>query len=225
MRPKSIATVVVDFPGVWARSSTPTDSLVTRASVRSGTISETDPTRVVLPTPNPPAMTIFVDAAVRLTPWEALESTESTEGPFEEVVTFVGGGGLGQGRLDVHVSLLDEVSEQHPHDTDRTLDQGRHLGDRPGVQDADDLSLDVLAPGATRGAGVQPQPRLQREVDRRAGAPRRQCIRSNDARSRRAGVHLLDLGLVCHVSPTYIPCTRAWACTIWPTRSTRRAIS
>src|SRR5262245_16516110 len=103
MRPKSIATVVVDLAGVWAKSSTPTDSLVTRASVRSGTISETDPTRVVLPTPKPPATTIFVEAAVRLTPAGALESTESTEGPFEKVVTFVVGGVLGQGRLHVHV--------------------------------------------------------------------------------------------------------------------------
>ena len=38
----------------------PSDSLVTRASVRSGMISETVPTRVVLPTPKPPATTILV---------------------------------------------------------------------------------------------------------------------------------------------------------------------
>jgi hypothetical protein len=31
------------------------------ASVVSGVISETDPTSVVFPTPNPPAMTIFAD--------------------------------------------------------------------------------------------------------------------------------------------------------------------
>jgi hypothetical protein len=35
------------------------------ASVRSGMISETAPTKVVFPTPNPPATTIFVDAAPR----------------------------------------------------------------------------------------------------------------------------------------------------------------
>src|ERR1700759_637648 len=109
MRPKSIATVVVDLDGVWARSSTPTDSLVTRASVRSGTISETDPTRVVLPTPNPPATTIFVDAVELL----LLESTESTEGPFEEIEAFVVGGFLGQGLLHVHIPLLNEISQQH----------------------------------------------------------------------------------------------------------------
>src|SRR6476469_11057154 len=97
MRPKSIATVVVAFEGTAARSSTPSDSLVTSASVRRGMISETDPTRVVLPTPKPPATTIFVEAAVRL----PLESTESTEGPFEEIEAFVVGGVLGQGRLHV----------------------------------------------------------------------------------------------------------------------------
>ena len=43
----------------------PSDASVTSASVRSGTISDTDPTMVVLPTPKPPAMTIFVDAALR----------------------------------------------------------------------------------------------------------------------------------------------------------------
>src|ERR1700750_1897870 len=123
MRSKTLGTVVVNFAGVWARSSTPTDSLVTRASVRSGTISETEPTRVVLPTPNPPAMTIFVDAAAR-GPGETLESTESTEGPFEEVEAFVIGGVLGQGRLHVHVSLLHQVSEQHTYDAQRRLDQG-----------------------------------------------------------------------------------------------------
>jgi hypothetical protein len=65
MRPKSIATVVVPLLGTAARSSMPSDWLVTSASVRSGMISETVPTRVVLPTPNPPATTIFVDAALR----------------------------------------------------------------------------------------------------------------------------------------------------------------
>ena len=39
------------------------------ASVVSGAISETAPTSVVLPTPNPPAMTIFAEVVA------ALEST------------------------------------------------------------------------------------------------------------------------------------------------------
>ena len=63
MRPKSIATVVVFFIGVASRPSTPSDALVTNASVRSGMISDTAPTNVVLPAPKPPEMTIFVEAA------------------------------------------------------------------------------------------------------------------------------------------------------------------
>src|SRR6478736_4214449 len=113
-----MATVVVDLPGVFARSSTPSDSLVTRASVRSGTISETEPTRVVLPTPKPPATTIFVEAAVRL-------PLESTEGPFEKVEAFVVGGVLGQGRLHVDEALLDQVTQQHAGHADRRLHQRR----------------------------------------------------------------------------------------------------
>ena len=66
MRPKSMATVVVDFAGVASRPSTPSEALVTIASVRSGMISDTAPTNVVFPAPNPPAMTILVDAASRL---------------------------------------------------------------------------------------------------------------------------------------------------------------
>src|SRR3954464_15925910 len=104
-----MATVVVAFVGTAARSSTPSDSLVTSGSERRGTISETEPTRVVLPTPKPPATTIFGEAAVRL----RLESTESTESHSEKVEAFVVGGVLGQRRLHVHVALLDQVTQQH----------------------------------------------------------------------------------------------------------------
>ena len=65
IRPKSIATVVVRLSGVASRPSSPAEALVTRASVRSGMISDTAPTNVVLPTPKPPEMTIFVDALLR----------------------------------------------------------------------------------------------------------------------------------------------------------------
>jgi hypothetical protein len=59
-----MATVVVDFSGVAARSSTSALASVITASVVTGSISETERTNVVLPTPKPPAMTIFVDVAV-----------------------------------------------------------------------------------------------------------------------------------------------------------------
>jgi hypothetical protein len=59
--PKSMATVVVVFSGTLDRSSTSPLAAVITASVVSGVISETDPTKVVLPTPKPPAITIFTD--------------------------------------------------------------------------------------------------------------------------------------------------------------------
>ena len=56
-----MATVVVVLFGTWDRSSTPVLAAVITASVVSGVISETDPTKVVLPTPKPPATTILTD--------------------------------------------------------------------------------------------------------------------------------------------------------------------
>src|SRR5882757_9598764 len=83
MRPKSMATVVVVLSPVWVRSSMPADALVMTASVRSGLISETAPTNVVLPTPKPPATTIFALVVERAAP-PPLELPKSTEHPFEQ---------------------------------------------------------------------------------------------------------------------------------------------
>src|SRR6266568_723982 len=86
-RPKSIATVVVVLSGVWDRSSRPSLAVVITASVVSGVISDTDPTKVVLPTPKPPATTILTDViAVSAAPLgAALELAKSTEHPFKQV--------------------------------------------------------------------------------------------------------------------------------------------
>src|ERR1700739_184501 len=88
IRPKSIATVVVNLSGTCDRSSTSVLAEVITASVVSGVISDTDPTNVVLPTPNPPATTIFTDViavASAARPGPALELTKSTEHPFQQV--------------------------------------------------------------------------------------------------------------------------------------------
>src|ERR1700753_2126980 len=61
MRPKSSATVVVAFDSTPDRSSTPSLLSLISSSVDIGAISLTEPTMVVLPTPNPPAMRIFAD--------------------------------------------------------------------------------------------------------------------------------------------------------------------
>src|SRR5690606_26780926 len=82
-RPKSIATVVVFLSGVAETSSWATLASVITASVVTGGISDTEPTSVVLPAPNPPAMTILVDA----TDERLLEETfEATERPFQHLV-------------------------------------------------------------------------------------------------------------------------------------------
>src|SRR4051812_41834641 len=85
IRPKSMATVVVILPGTCRLSSTPTPAEVMIASVVSGVISETEPTSVVLPTPKPPAMTIFAEvtrpAAGRC---DMSEPAKSTQHPFQQ---------------------------------------------------------------------------------------------------------------------------------------------
>src|SRR5690242_3423598 len=60
MRPKSKATVVVDFRSTPSRLSTKAPGPLSGSSVRSARISVTAPTRVVLPTPKPPAMRILI---------------------------------------------------------------------------------------------------------------------------------------------------------------------
>src|SRR3954449_13306981 len=59
MRPKSMATVVVFLPSTPLVSSMGRPASVSSSSVRSGLISLTAPTRVVLPTPKPPATRIL----------------------------------------------------------------------------------------------------------------------------------------------------------------------
>src|SRR5450759_1577981 len=82
-----MATVVVVSSATCDRSSTPTLADVITASVVSGVISDTDPTKVVLPTPKPPATTILTDvmAVSPALPGAGLELAKSTEHPFEQV--------------------------------------------------------------------------------------------------------------------------------------------
>lgn len=59
--------MVEDLAGTAAVSSTPMLASVITASVVSGGISETARTKVVLPTPKPPATTILVEVALPVT--------------------------------------------------------------------------------------------------------------------------------------------------------------
>ena len=83
------------------------EALVMTASVRSGTISDTAPTKVVLPAPNPPDTTIFVEREGRRS--EPLKATEHP--PQECGVTFVAIGCRG-------LEDLDEAEVDHVGDDD-----------------------------------------------------------------------------------------------------------
>jgi hypothetical protein len=63
IRPKSSATVVVVLPSIPVRSSMDAPIWDSRSSVRSGLISLMAETRVVLPAPNPPAISILTACA------------------------------------------------------------------------------------------------------------------------------------------------------------------
>ncbi len=113
MRPKSMATVVVVLSPVWVRSSMPAEADVITASVRSGLISDTAPTNVVLPTPKPPATTIFAEVVERAAP--PLELAKSTEHPFEQCHIWLAAGGLvTAGLMDGDESGLGQVGDEDP---------------------------------------------------------------------------------------------------------------
>src|ERR1700756_3356269 len=128
-----MATVVVVLSGVWLRSSSPSLAVVITASVVSGVISETDPTNVVLPTPKPPATTIFTDviavsAVIAGTP---LELPKSTEHPFEQVnvrptLCMVD-------LMNPDQSFHCHVGDQHPGHTQRHPEHRRDFRDRSPV--------------------------------------------------------------------------------------------
>src|SRR4051794_12854377 len=124
IRPKSIATVVVVLCGVAVRSSTPTLAWVMTASVRSGMISDTAPTNVVLPAPNPPDTTIFVDRVGRLS--EPLKATEHP--PQECGIAF----GACRRRRVHHLDQpqLHHVRDDHSGDPERRLEPHRDLRHR-----------------------------------------------------------------------------------------------
>src|SRR4051812_13865898 len=128
MRPKSMATVVMVFVATLDASSTPRLSVVIAASVVSGAISEIDPTKVVLPTPNPPATTILTGMG----PLRGCsEGADAIENPFQQV----------QPRTvvvrDVRTVHLDPAFARHVGHEDAghaegDLEPGRDLGHRDG---------------------------------------------------------------------------------------------
>src|SRR6201997_4471218 len=121
MRPKSMATVVVFLSGTCDRSSTSVLATVITASGVRGVISDTEPTKVVLPTPKPPATTIFTDVIADASPppcgRATLDLTESTKHPFEQVKV---GTSLGVVTLgNAHEAGRAHVRDQDPRHAER----------------------------------------------------------------------------------------------------------
>src|SRR5215467_12706885 len=77
MRPKSMATVVVDFCSTPSSLSTVAPAPLSGSSVRRARISVTAPTRVVLPAPKPPAMRILMVTGASPGPPRASEPPEA----------------------------------------------------------------------------------------------------------------------------------------------------
>src|SRR5689334_17556782 len=128
-RPKSIATVVVVFSVPGSSLSIWVAAAVIHDSVLIGGISEMAPTAVVLPTPNPPAMTILA---------EVIDRCCGTSGELEEAGTkslqkcdvvgwaYIGGSVVVQDQL----VGLEQVADQHPGHAERQAAVGGQLGDR-----------------------------------------------------------------------------------------------
>src|SRR5215218_943897 len=170
MRPKSMATVVVVLSGTAAVSSTPTDRAVMAASVVSGGISDTAPTKVVLPAPNPPATRTLSGISSRLVDGgggrRASTRTESIEQPSQECVAGAAVAGGGSRQVDVQVAAVGQVADEHPGHPDRHLQGGADLGEGLGVGAQVDDGPRLHLQG---GPGGQRQPgggdhRLQRQV-------------------------------------------------------------
>src|SRR3712207_5860131 len=128
IRPKSIATVVVSLPGTLEASSTPSLADVITASVVSGSISETDPTSVVLPTPKPPATTIFAEVISLGCAPARSKPAKSTQHPFQQVHP-LRESGLGSGAVQCQQPVVDHVRDQHRSHAQRKPGVGRELGE------------------------------------------------------------------------------------------------
>src|SRR5262245_31372020 len=85
MQPKSRATVVVVFSGTSPVRSIAAATSVIAASVVSNGISEMRSTAVVLPTPNPPAMTIFTGIGGRGRNGASGDGLKSTDDPLHDL--------------------------------------------------------------------------------------------------------------------------------------------
>src|SRR5689334_15840954 len=128
-----MATVVCTLSGRAAVSSTPMLRDVSAASVVSGSISEMEPTNVVLPTPKPPATTILTGSGEpgAASGGSVSERTDSIEHPLEQCA--VGTGTRVAGSVQLQVAGVDHVGDQDAGHAEGHSQMGGHLGDGQGA--------------------------------------------------------------------------------------------
>ena len=148
---------------------------VSASSVCSGMISLTAPTSVVLPTPNPPATTIFTAVG-------KLKRAESIDNRLENcVVGMVGGGGR---RVDGDPPGGEQITQEHPQDADGEIEPGgqfSHRGRpiRQQMQDRAVLALHACLVGDAGGPSDDVGQQVEL-ADRRACPAPSQRVRAHD---------------------------------------------
>src|SRR5215467_8706427 len=178
IRPKSIATVVVSLPSTPSSASTSMLGSLSISSVRSGLISLTEETSVVLPAPKPPAMRILIDTG----PATAASSSESSKGISDILEHLRVGQPVANRRTDGDQPVFAHVGEQDPDDAEREVEVGSQVRDRlrrlAVTYDGQVLGLeDELV---DRGVGRADE---RQQVDDFAGGPRAapgQRVRADD---------------------------------------------
>src|SRR5882757_7760455 len=189
-----MATVVVILSGVAPRSSSASLAWVITASVVSGWISETAPTNVVLPTPKPPATTIFVEMGAR--PRSVCQScrpscwskpAKSTEHPFEQCA--VRAAWPVPGTVHADPPLVCQVADENSDNSERHPQQRGDLGHRPHpaaqFDDRPELGHDPLGPvprgegQLLRGAVDRRHERLDEQHMPELGPATGQCVRAH----------------------------------------------
>src|SRR5690348_2172787 len=122
-----MATVVVVLAPTPRVSSTPTLRSLIGSSVRSGLTSLIAPTRVVFPTPKPPAMRILAVDGTHASSGASSKRFESIEHHPQQA--------LFSSRLALREDnpqhpFSGEVGEQNTHHPDGKVELGDHVGDR-----------------------------------------------------------------------------------------------
>jgi hypothetical protein len=111
----------------WVVSSIPTLAVVIAASVVRGGISLTAPTKVVFPTPNPPAMMIFTGLGAGATDGPGLKGLEAIENLLHQ--RYVRAFGRSARSGDMNKTRVDHVADEYSGDADREIELRGYLGD------------------------------------------------------------------------------------------------